>query len=122
MEGYQSAVLSPCCTRSEVQFANTINSHVNIPHICFNYSNHGYENHIVQPMSNNMHAFNINDASSDTNHVYMLSHTSALPQSQMPMYNQQGQTNIMSSTNFYEASRHNNFANMHQEFHILVHQ
>ena len=62
-----------------------------------------------------MHAFNVYNAPSDTNHAYMFSHTLALLQSQMPMYNQQGQTNVMSSASFYETSRHNNFANMQQD-------
>jgi hypothetical protein len=73
-----------------------------------------YANYVQNPMSNNMHDFNIKNASSDTNRAYMFSHTSALPQSQLPMYNQQGQTNMMSSASFYETSRHNNFANMQQ--------
>jgi hypothetical protein len=67
------------------------------------------------PISNHMHAFNINNAPSDTNHAHMFSHISVLPQSQMPMYNQQGQTNMMNSANFFEASCHNNFSNLQQD-------
>jgi hypothetical protein len=51
---------------------------------CFNYANYESEYYMQNPMSNNMHALNINTAHSDTNHAYMFSLTSALPQSQMP--------------------------------------
>ena len=58
-------------------------------------------------MSNNMHTLNFHTTS---NIQHTPSHTSAAERVHMPMNNYQGQTNVVSSANLYEAPYANNFS------------
>ena len=64
-----------------------------------------------QPMSDSMHTLNV-DATNNIQHTSF--HTSATKQVHMPMNNYQGQTGMVNSANFYEASHASNCYNIQQ--------
>ena len=64
-----------------------------------------------RPMSNNMHTLNFH-ATSNIQHTTF--HTSTAEQVHMPMSNCQGQTNVVSSANLYDAPYANNSSTIQQ--------
>jgi hypothetical protein len=132
MAGYSYAPQQYYYTAPKVQHASTshvsngycasiTNSHVDVArynnsvHIAsasnysddFNYAGYNSENYMQQPMTNNMHTLNFH-AISNIQHTPF--HTSAEEQVHMPMSNYQGQANVVSLANLYEAPYANNFS------------
>ena len=130
MAGYSYAPQQYCYTTPEVQHTNTshnnycastTNSYVDVArynnsvHIAsasnysddFNYAGYNSKNYMQQPMTNNMHTLNFH-ATSNIQHTPF--HTSAEEQVHMPMSNYQGQANVVSLANLYEAPYANNFS------------
>jgi hypothetical protein len=79
----------------------------------FNYACYDSENYMQKPMSHNMHTLEFN-ATSNVQHASFCSHTSAAEQVHMPMSHYQGQTNMVSSTNFYRTSHTTSSNNVQQ--------
>ena len=75
----------------------------------FYYAHH--KNYMQRPMSNNMHTLNFH-ATSNIQHTTF--HTSTAEQVHMPMSNCQGQTNVVSSANLYDAPYANDYSTIQQ--------
>ena len=112
-------------SNSSINFANTMNSRVDVAshdsryiiasasHYSDNASHRAYynaENCMQKPMSHNMSALGFNSTASNMQHV---NHYTSVEQGQVPMYNYQGQTSVVSSAVQYETSHAANSYNIH---------
>ena len=112
-------------SNSSINFANTMNSRVDVTshdsryvivsasHYSDNASHRAYynaENCMQKPMSHNMSALGFNSTASNMQHV---NHYTSVEQGQVPMYNYQGQTSVVSSAVQYETSHAANSYNIH---------
>ena len=112
-------------SNSSINFANTMNSRVDVAshdsryiiasasHYSDNASHRAYynaENCMQKPMSHNMSALGFNSTASNMQHV---NHYTSVEQGQVPMYNYQGQTSVVSSAVQYETSHAANYYNIH---------
>ena len=82
-------------------------------HYSDNASHRAYynaENCMQKPMSHNMSALGFNSTASNMQHV---NHYTSVEQGQVPMYNYQGQTSVVSSAVQYETSHAANSYNIH---------
>jgi hypothetical protein len=105
-------------------FASTINPHVDVErfdntrHIAsastysdgVNYANYNSEFYIQKPLSNNMHALSFND----TSNIQHYTHTPTVQQVQKSVNMYQGQTNMVSSADYYGTPHTSNFTNIQQ--------
>ena len=112
-------------SNSSINFANTMNSRVDVAshdsryiivsasHYSDNASHRAYynaENCMQKPMSHNMSALGFNSTASNMQHV---NHYTSVEQGQVPIYNYQGQTSVVSSAVQYETSHAANSYNIH---------
>jgi hypothetical protein len=104
-------------------FASTMNHYVDVArfdtsrHIAsasnysngVNYANYDSEFNMRKPVSN-MHALNFND----TSNIQHYTHTPAVQHVQKSVNMYQGQTNMVSSANYYGTQHNSNFTNIQQ--------
>jgi hypothetical protein len=105
-------------------FASTVNHYVDVArfdtsrHIAsasacsdgFDYANYNSEFNMQKPLSNNMHALNFN-----TSIIQHYTHTPAVQHVQKSVNMYQGQTNMVSSANYYGTPHSSNFTNIQQD-------
>jgi hypothetical protein len=103
-------------------FASTINPYVDVArfdtsrHITsastcsdgFNYANYNYKFNMQKPLLENMHALSFND----TSNIQHYTHTPTVQQVQNSINMYQGQTNMVSSANYYGTPHTSNFTNI----------
>jgi hypothetical protein len=112
-----------CLANVNSYFASTINPHVDVArfdnsrHIAsastsdgVNYATCNSEFYIQKPLSNNMHALSFND----TSNIQHYTHTPIVQQVQKSVNMYQGQTNMVSSANYYRTPHTSNFTNIQQ--------
>jgi hypothetical protein len=105
-------------------FASTMNPYVDVARFDTNrhiasasnysdgvkYADYDSEFNMQKPLLNNMHALKFND----TSNIQHYSHTPTVQQVQMSVNMYQGQTNIVSSANYYGTPHTSNCTNIQQ--------
>jgi hypothetical protein len=84
----------------------------------FNYANYNSEFNMQKSLLENMHALSFND----TSNIQHYTHTLTVQQIQKSVNMYQGQTNMVSSANYYGTPHTSNFTIFNKVFHLFIHR